>query len=36
MKLFKTLREELNYDFELEEVNYLLCAVDMNPQKEKF
>ncbi len=34
MKLFRNLRGELDYDFELEEVNYLLCAVDMNPQKE--
>lgn len=35
LKLFETLREELDYDIELEEVNYLMCAVDLNPEKEK-
>ena len=36
MKLFMNLEEELNYGFELEEVNYLMCAMDLNPEKEKF
>lgn len=35
LKLFENLREELNYDIGLEEVNYLLGAVDLNPEKEK-
>ncbi len=33
-EIFENLNEELGYDIDLEEVNFLLCAVGMNGEKE--
>jgi len=34
-KIFENLSEELGYDIDLEEVNFLLCAVNMNTEIEQ-
>jgi sarcosine oxidase subunit beta len=36
MKIFGHLEEELDYDFEFQQVNYLMCAADLTPKKEEF
>lgn len=33
-EMFENLEEELGYDIDMEEVSFLLCAVDMNSEKE--